>query len=104
MHYYNRVVKPKKQPKKRGGSGAADGPFYFVVFYEEETEKVRLAPMEAKGVLSGRREGRPRWQVALGDDDSNFITGDSQDYDVVAATMVMKTPLVASEAWDIEED
>ena len=94
VHYYNRVVKPKNGPRQ----------YFFVLNYDEPTARIRIAPMTARGVLSGKREGRPRFQVIIEETDTNFITAATSDYQVVPATMVMKTPVVANEAWDVEDD
>ena len=93
VHFFNRVVKPIAGPKK----------YYFVLHNDETLGKLRLAPMEARGFLTGKREGRHRFQVILEDTDANFLTVNADDYAVVPACMVMKTPLIANEAWDIEE-
>ena len=101
LHYYNRVVK-----RKGNGVGSGDGipEYYFVLQYCETTNALRLAPMAARGQLTGKREGRPRFQVVLEETDANFCTVAASDYEVVPATMVMKTPVVANEAWDVECD
>lgn len=89
MHYYNKVVtKNKKQ-------------YYFVLNYNEKSQKLVLCPMAVKGVLSGRRQGRPRFQCVLEATSANWITVPCKQYTPVEAFMVMKTPLVAQEAWDI---
>jgi Beta-galactosidase C-terminal domain len=93
-HFYNRVVKPADGSKT----------YLFVLNYNEDSEQLRLIPMEAKNTLTGQREGRPRYQCVVGDTDANFVTVSAHDYQVVAATMVMKTPFLAYEAWDIEDD
>lgn len=87
---------------KRKDSGVEK--YYFVLQYDEETGLIKIVPMTAKGKLTGKREGRPRYQADIGDTDENFIVGPADDYVVVPASMVMKTPIVASEAWDIKDD
>lgn len=94
LHYYNKVVKPKI------GSLL----YYFVLHFDEKTEAIRIVPMQARGLLTGKREGRPRYQAIIGDSDANFLTVYAKDYQVVSSAMVMKTPVVALEAWDIEDD
>jgi len=94
LHYYNRVV------KKMNGSKH----YYFVLNYDESKGTIRIVPMMARGTLTGKREGRPRYQCKVGDTDSNFQTVTASEYQVVPAVMVMKTPYVALEAWDIEDD
>ena len=93
-HFYNRVVKPADGTKE----------YFFVFQYNPETEDVTLIPMAAKGTLMGKREGRPRYQCCLGDTTENFIYSNSVNYQHVPATMVMKTPIVSQEAWDVEDD
>ena len=90
MHYYNKVVTTKNRKQ-----------YYFVLNYNEKTQKLVLCPMAVKGVLSGRRQGRPRFQCVLGETSANWITVSCKQYIPVEAFMVMKTPLVAQEAWDI---
>lgn len=64
-----------------------------------------IVPMSAEGdIMMGKRQGRPRYQCVLGTTDENFLNVACRDYEVVAATMIMKTPLVAQEAWDIEDE
>lgn len=93
VHYYNRVVKPKSGPTA----------YFFVVHYAEDVGQLRLAPMICRGRLTGKREGRPRYQCDIRETDANLPTVAVDDYDIVPATMVMKTPVVAHEAWDVEE-
>ena len=93
VHYFNRVVKPANGPAQ----------YFFVLHYNESAGTIRIAPMEPRGKLTGKREGKPRYQVALEDTDVNFKTANISEYEVVPATMVMKTPVIANEAWDIEE-
>jgi hypothetical protein len=95
VHYYNRVVKKK---------GAASKEYFFVVEYDEQSSMICIVPMAARGKLSGRNEGRPRYQAVILDTDKNFKKVSASDYQVVPSTMVMKTPILASEAWAIEDD
>lgn len=95
VHYYNRVVKHNsKHPQK----------YYFVLHYDESEGAIIIVPMAPKGVLTGKREGRPRYQALLGDTDENIQEVNASDFQVVPATMVMKTPFVSQEAWDVEDD
>jgi hypothetical protein len=94
VHFYNRVVKRKN---------GQEGEYFFVLNYDESKGKARIVPMVARGRLSGKREGRPRYQAIIGNTDSNFSTVAVSDIVLVPSAMVMKTPIVASEAWDIEE-
>jgi hypothetical protein len=91
-HFYNKVVQPK---------GAKEGPYFFVLNYNDRLQMVTLCPMAPKGVLSGKRHGRPRYQCVLNATSSNWVTAPTSLYVAVPAFMVMKTPLVAQEAWDI---
>ena len=95
VHFYNRVVKAKSCGKAPQ--------YYFVLQYDEESELIKIVPMEARGKLTGKREGRPRYQALIGDNDANFKVVKASDYQVVPATMVMKTPVVSQEAWDVED-
>ena len=92
VHFYNKVVRPKKGKKSEN---------YFVLHYDEPKSTIRVIPMEARGVLSGKRAGRPRFQVVMSGFPRNAKTVACADYDIVKAFMVMKTPVVASEAWDV---
>lgn len=94
VHYYNRVVRRKQNIPIT---------YFFVLQYDEPRQLIQLIPLAAKGKLSGKREGRPRYQALVGTTDANWIVQRVEDYVVVKAAMVMKTPVVASEAWDIEE-
>jgi hypothetical protein len=94
VHFYNRVV------KRKGGTA---GECFFVLNYDEAVGRARIVPMVARGRLSGKREGRPRFQAVIENSDSNFTTVAVSEIELVRSAMVMKTPIVASEAWDIEE-
>jgi len=97
-HFYNRVVKRigKKGKKKE---------YFFVLNYSEEAEEMCLVPMSADGdIMMGKRQGRPRFQCVLGDTSENFVTVPCNEFEVVPATMIMKTPIVSQEAWDIEDE
>lgn len=96
IHFYNRVVKPKQM------ACASHDELFFVVEYNEEKELLCLVQLLASGTLLGKREGRPRYQCALGDTDESFLIAPSADYAVVRSAMVMKTPILAAEAWDVE--
>lgn len=93
LHYYNKVVCKNGDLSK--------GPYYFVLHYSEPEQEVTIVPMHAKGVLSGKRAGRPRYQCRIEPTSSNWLTVPIKDYSPVPAFMVMKTPIVAQEAWDI---
>jgi predicted GNAT family N-acyltransferase len=91
LHFYNKVVVQKSQPNK----------YYFVLHYNESKSHLVLVPMTIQGTLSGRRQGRPRFQCLLKNTSSNWLNVSSKNYVPVSAFMVMKTPIVAQEAWDI---
>lgn len=93
-HFFNRVVRMKTGPDK--------GKIFFVLECEEETGRVCLIPMLAEGVLSGKREGRPRYQCVLGDTDADFVLTEEANCELIRSAMVMKTSLVAVEAWDLQ--
>jgi hypothetical protein len=94
VHFYNRVVKPV------GGTNE----YFFVYYYYEEQQMLRLVPMYAKGTCAGRQSGRPRYQCVIGPTDENFRLASVDGFQVVPATMVMKTALVAQEAWNIHDE
>lgn len=95
LHYYNKVVTPT-------ATASGNKQYYFVLHYDEPKQLVTLCPMAVKGILSGRRQGRPRFQCVLEQTSVNWIKGaDAKDYTPVDAFMVMKTPIVAQEAWDV---
>ena len=91
LHFYNKVV------RKRGSSGK----FYFVLHYNERFQQITICPMSPKGTLSGKRQGRLRFQCQLLDTSKNWLHASAREYEPVSAFMVMKTPIVAQEAWDI---
>ena len=92
VHFYNKVVRPKKGKNSEN---------YFVLNYDEAKNTIRIIPMEPRGLLSGKRAGRPRFQVVMNNYPRNAKTVSCDSYDIVKAFMVMKTPVVASEAWDV---
>jgi hypothetical protein len=97
-HFYNRVVKPVDGTKR----------YFFVLRCspddDDDSQQLRLVPLEVKGTCIGQHIGRPKYQCIIGDTDENFLTVSAKDYQVVAATAVRRRPLVADEAWDIEDD
>ena len=93
IHFYNRVVKP------RGSSND----YFFVLDYNESKETIQIVPMHANGVCHGKHAGQPRYQCVVGDTDENFRTEHIGDFQLVAATMIMKTSVVVQEAWVIHE-
>jgi hypothetical protein len=70
--------------------------WYFVLLYNETVQQLLiLVPMmEPRGILSGKRQGRPRCQCVMGDMDTNFLQVSTQDEEPVEAFMVMRTPTV----------
>jgi Helicase associated domain len=106
-HFYNCVVKPVVD--KHGGT-SNQNKYFFVLHYNEDSQQLRLVPLEAKGTISlGKRRGRPRYRcvVAEGDttpDEKMFLTASAKNYQVVSASETVRTFLVAQEAWDIEDD
>merc|ERR1712238_653005 len=129
IHYYNKVVIRKRSsnavdddprsnspiPRRYNGGSMIDHRyeycFYFVLHYEESTSKIVLVPMIRNGLFmtgSKNRVGRFRYQCNILENNKNWIVQDAgntnifDEYDVVMdATMIMKTSLVAQEAWDI---
>ena len=93
IHFYNRVVKPQDGSKE----------YFFVLNYNENKDTIQIVPMQATGVCLGKHAGRPRYQCMIGDTDENFRTESTKDFQIVPATMVMKTSVVANEAWDIQD-
>ena len=57
-YYYNRTVKPKKKTK-------SSAPYYFVLNFDESTQKIQLIPLEVRGTFIGRRVGRPKWKATV---------------------------------------
>jgi hypothetical protein len=111
-HFYNKVVKLATKGGGIGGSSSknkkskTDCVYYFVLDFDDVKEELTLIPMGITGTLSGKRAGRPRYQCIVGDTNSNWKIGVStSDYVIVpGAFMVMKTPLIAQEAWDITDN
>jgi len=85
----------------KGNNNKLQTTYYFVLHYDECKEMLTLCPMTVKGVLSGRRQGRQRFQCVLEQTSKNWAKGSIKDYIAVEAFMVMKTPIIAQEAWDI---
>ena len=54
--------------------------------------------MIVRGVLTGKRIGRPRYQCQM---DHKFSIVEAEKFYIVPSAMIMKTPIVAQEAWDI---
>ncbi|CAJ1954189.1 unnamed protein product [Cylindrotheca closterium] len=97
-HFYNKVV---TVGSGSSGSKNKQPQYYFCLHYDEPKQLLTLCPMAIKGVLSGRRQGRPRYQCVLLENSKNWICSSAKDCETVEAFMVMKTPIVAQEAWDI---
>lgn len=94
VHFYNKVVKENNGESQQ---------YYFVLNYDESKETIQVVPMRATGVCLGRHAGRPRYQCIIGDTDENFRTEPVSKFQIVPSTMVMKTSIVAQEAWDIQD-
>ena len=94
-HFYNKVVRRKRSNADK---------FYYVVEYDGEKNLLCIVPMYIKGTLSGQREGRPRYRCDIGETDANFKIVSGSDYAVVRSCAIMKTSIVALEAWDIETE
>eukprot|EP00977_Amphora_coffeiformis_P003436 scaffold638_cov168-Amphora_coffeaeformis.AAC.18 len=94
VHFYNKVVKPKNGNQE----------YYFVLNYDEGKQTIQIVPMQATGLCLGRHAGRPRYQCIIGDTDENFRTESVGQFQIVPSTMVMKTSVVAQEAWDIQDN
>lgn len=107
-HYYNRVVKRKNGIEENAASAAAGIPlmnvFYFVLEYNEDKSLLCLVPLAITGKLTGKRLGRPRYQCSVDTGHENFVVDDAINYMVVPSAMIMKTPIVVQEAWDIATD
>jgi hypothetical protein len=105
LHYYNRVVKRKNVSEERAVSTKANSKlidvFFFVLEYNEDKALLCLVPLMITGKLTGKRLGRPRYQCSMEADYDNFIVDDAINYIVVPSAMIMKTPIVAQDAWDI---
>jgi hypothetical protein len=98
LHYFNRVVRRKDLNEN------CTKEYYFVLHFDDVHDLLLIVPMAATGTLLGKRQGRPRYQCVIGDTDANFETVHASDYDVIRSAMIMKTPLICQEAWDIEEE
>ncbi len=101
VHFFNKVVRSKAAAK-------SDPTFYFVLHYDDALSKlspskprVTVIPMRARGVLAGKRAGRPRYQCVVLDTSANWTTDAADKYEAASAFMVMKTPFVGQEAWDV---
>jgi hypothetical protein len=108
IHYYNRIVKQNIILLEDSDTSLSesDKSYYFVLEYNEETGLICIVPMTVRGTLLGKRIGRPRYQCLLPseNDDNNFIIVDAKQYQVVPSAMIMKTPIIAQEAWDISTE
>jgi hypothetical protein len=98
LHFYNKVVAKKGQ--LHSGTTTTTT-WYFVLFYNDTAKQLFIVPMEPRGILSGKRQGRPRFECVVEDTDATFLQVSAQDYEPVEAFMVMITPNVTQEAWDI---
>jgi hypothetical protein len=98
LHYFNRVVRRKDSNEN------STKEYFFVLHFDDVHDLLLIVPMAATGTLLGKRQGRPRYQCVIGDTDANFETVHASDYEVIRSAMIMKTPLICQEAWDIEED
>jgi hypothetical protein len=126
LHFFNKVVRrtASSSTSFAAATNTSNHEYFFVLHYQEDpslsspttttptslsssssssSARVILIPMIVKGILAGKRSGRPRYQCVVLNDTSNWITDSvNNNYEAVNAVMVMKTPFVAQEAWDIE--
>ena len=102
IHYYNRVVRENVYSvdgtTALTTNGNDDATCYFVLEYNEDKGLICIVPMIANGKLTGKRIGRPRYQCQM---DHKFMVVEADKYYIVPSAMIMKTPIVAQEAWDI---
>ena len=94
QQFFNKVVKQNGSKEKK---------YWFVLHYDHEQGLMRLIPLGAQGLLSGKREGRSRWKALVKFSDVNVQTVQPSKYEIVPAFMVTKTPMVELETWDIFE-
>ena len=101
-HYYNRVVRENVNyvdgTAKSCTKGNDDATCYFVLEYDKDKGLICIVPMIVRGVLTGKRIGRPRYQCQM---DHKFRIVEAEKFYIVPSAMIMKTPIVAQEAWDI---
>jgi hypothetical protein len=100
VHFFNKVVRPKTTTKSDKSS------FFFVLQYDDASPSpsLTLIPMRSRGFMAGKRAGRPRYQCVVLDTNANWTTDSADKYEAVTAFMVMKTPIVGQEAWDVVDD
>jgi hypothetical protein len=102
IHYYNRVVRRNISNTDRTAAFKSidndEDTYYFVLEYNEEKGLICIVPMIVGGVLTGKRSGRPRYQCVM---DHKFMVEEADKFYIVPSAMIMKTPYVAQEAWDI---
>lgn len=107
-HFFNKVV-------RLAATSEPDPTFYFVLHYDDtpsspssssasSSSQLTLIPMLAKGTMSGKRAGRPRYQCIVLETNANWKTETSDRCEAVSSFMVMKTPFVGQEAWDVLGD
>jgi hypothetical protein len=103
VHYYNKVVTLVDDDNKSTNQSPVT--YYFVLDFDEPKGEVMLIPMAVTGTLSGKRAGRPRYQCLVEADSSNWkVAVRTSDCAIVSgAVMVMKTPLISQEAWDVTD-
>ena len=106
VHFYNRVVRRKDGIENQAVHSLENGTessnlFFFVLEYHEDKALLCLIPLAVTGKLTGKRVGRPRYQCTVDTLLKNFVIDDAINYIVVPSAMIMKTPVVAQEAWDI---
>jgi hypothetical protein len=92
QQFFNKVVKEKASTEKK---------YWFVLHYNHEQGFMRVIPLDAQGLLTGKRNGRPRWKALVEFSDVNVQTVQPAKYEIVPAFMVTKTPMVELETWDI---
>jgi hypothetical protein len=91
QHFFNRVVQLK---------GSKDANYFYVLHFDMKKMTLEALPMAQDDVLDEKRDGRPKWKAQV---DCKSSVVDAYKCEIVPTHMVIKTPLVANERWDVLE-
>lgn len=100
--FFNKVV-----ALKRPSTVGSRGPYYFVVHYEKNYNKLTLIELEPHGNFLGRLKHRIRWR-AVGRDmkekKSLLKVADGSKYEIIPAEMITKSSCIHEEGWNLLTD
>lgn len=100
--FFNKVV-----ALKRASMDGSKGPYYFVVHYEKNSNKLTLIELEPHGNFLGRLKHRIRWRAVgrdIKDKKSLLKIADGSNYEIIPAEMITKSSCIHEEGWNLLTD